>query len=134
VLLTLQAINLSILLAKRERGIAALITQYMLKLFELGDQQPEAKTAHLVLLALRRPPKLQSPLQFYLGTQPQPGMPWLKSNFRCASIPRASFRIKFSAPSWKGAQAEPQNPLLLLAKATTYPPNSANYDQFKQEL
>jgi len=85
--LTLQAINLSILLFPTRKGIAALITQYMLKLFELGDQQPEAKTAHLVLLALRaRPQKLQSPLQFYLGTQPQPGMPWLKSNFRCASI------------------------------------------------
>jgi len=58
-------------------------------------------------------------------------MPWLKSNFRCASIPRASFRIKFSAPSWKRLR-EPQNPLLLLAKLRPTS-HSANYDQFKQQ-
>lgn len=135
--LTLQAINLSILLfAKREKGIAALITQYILKLFELGDQQPEAKTAHLVLLALkeRDPQKLQSPLQFYLGTQPQPGNALaqiqLQVRLYTQSILQNQILCSFLEEALK---REPQNPLLLLAKATTYPPNSANYDQFKQQ-
>ena len=51
---TVEAIALSLLLfAKREKGIAALITQYMVKLYELGEQQPTARAAHLVVLALK---------------------------------------------------------------------------------
>ena len=135
--LTLQAINLCILLfAKREKGIAALIGQYMLKLFELGEQQPEAKTAHLVLLALkeRDPKKLQSPLQFYLGTQPQPGnaLAQIQLQVRLYTQSHLPHQI-LSSFLEEALKREPQNPLLLLAKATTYPANSANYDQFKQQ-
>jgi tetratricopeptide (TPR) repeat protein len=62
---TVQAIALCLqLFAKREKGIAALITKYMLKLFDLGAEHPAAREAHLVILALkeRDHKKLQIPL------------------------------------------------------------------------
>ncbi|NJL42499.1 MAG: hypothetical protein HC935_02050 [Pseudanabaena sp. SU_2_4] len=51
---TLQAIALCLqLFAKREKGIAALIGQYMLKLCDLRAEQPAAGEAHLAILALK---------------------------------------------------------------------------------
>jgi len=134
---TLQSIALSLLLfAKREKGIAALISQYMARLVELSDQQPEARTAHLVTLAVkeRDPQKLQIPLQFYLSTQPQPGN----------ALAQIQLQVRLYTPNnlqnpilrsflEEALQREPQNPLLLLAKATTYPANSPTYEQFKQQ-
>ena len=73
---TLPAIALGLLLfAKREKGIAGLINQYMAQLWDLGTQYPEARVAHLVILALKGQDskKLQAPLQAYLGSTPQPG-------------------------------------------------------------
>ncbi|MBE9181533.1 hypothetical protein IQ268_23505 [Oculatella sp. LEGE 06141] len=134
---TLQAISLSILLfAKREKGIAALITQYMLKLFELGDQQPEAREAHLVILTLkeRDPKKLQTPLQFYLNTQPQPGNALAHIQLQVRRYTQSILQDQMLRPFIEEALTrEPQNPLLLLAKATTYPPDSSNYETFKQQ-
>ncbi|NJP12586.1 MAG: tetratricopeptide repeat protein [Leptolyngbyaceae cyanobacterium RU_5_1] len=134
---TLQAIALSMLLfAKREKGIAALITQYLLNVFELGDRQPEARTAHLVLLAVkeRDPKKLETPLQLYLGSQPQPGNALaqiqLQVRLYTQSSPQHSTLRSFLNAA---LQKEPQNPLLLLAKATTYPTNSPTYDELKQQ-
>ncbi|MGR3280457.1 tetratricopeptide repeat protein, partial [Acaryochloris marina NIES-2412] len=47
----LQAIFLSLkLFAKRLKGIAALETQYLQQHYALGEQYPEVKKAHLVLL------------------------------------------------------------------------------------
>lgn len=134
---TLQAIALSILIfAKREKGIAALITQYMLKLFELGSQLPEAREAHLVILALkeRDPQKLQIPFQTYLNTTPQPGNALAQIQLqvrRYAQTPLQNQILRsFIDDSLK---REPQNPLLLLAKATTFPPESTRYEEFKQQ-
>lgn len=133
---TLQAIDLAMLLfAKREKGIAALITQYMLKLFELGDQQPEAKTAHLVILALKeQPQKLQAPLQVYLSSQPQPGNALAQIQLQVRLYTQSLLQDQVLRSFLEDAlQREPQNPLLLLAKATTYPVNSPNYEQLKQQ-
>jgi tetratricopeptide (TPR) repeat protein len=134
---TLQAIALSILLyAKREKGIAALISQYMAKLFELSGLQPEARTTHLVLLALkeRDPKKLEIPLQSYLSAQPQPGtaLAQIQLQVRLYTqniLPNPILRSFLE----EALKREPQNPLLLLAKATTYPANSPPYEQFKQQ-
>lgn len=134
---TLQAIALSLLLfAKREKGIAALITQYMVKLFELGTQQPEAKEAHLVILALkeRDSKKLQIPFQTYLNTMPQPGNALAQIQLQIRrytqNILQDQILRSFIDDSLK---REPQNPLLLLAKATTFPPSSPKYEEFKQQ-
>jgi tetratricopeptide (TPR) repeat protein len=132
-----EAIALSLLLfAKREKGIAALITQYMLKLFELGEQLPAARTAHLVILVLkeRDPKKLQIPLQFYLGFQPQPGNALAEIQLQvrryAQTNPQAQVLRSFIDMA---LGREPQNPLLLLAKATTYPASSSNYEKFRQQ-
>lgn len=134
---TLQAIALAIyLFAKRDKGIAALITQYMLKLFELGELQPEAKAAHIMILALKEkdPKKLQVPLQIYLSSQPQPGNALaqiqLQVHLYTQTILQDQMLRSFIEEALK---REPQNPLLLLAKATTYPANSDHYDQLKQQ-
>ncbi len=134
---TLQAIALSLLLfAKRAKGIAALTTKYMLQLYELGSEQPEARKAHLVILALkeRDSKKLQMPIQSYLSTMPQPGNALAQIQLqvrRYASTIRQDHILRsFLDESLK---REPQNPLLLLAKATTYPVNHPDYERLKQQ-
>jgi tetratricopeptide (TPR) repeat protein len=134
---TLQAIALAIhLFAKRDKGIAALLTQYMLKLFELGEQQPEARAAHILILALKEkdPKKLQVPLQAYLSSQPQPGNALAQIQLQLHLYTQTIIQDQMLRSFIETAlQREPQNPLLLLAKATTYPANSSNYDQLKQQ-
>ncbi len=134
---TLQAIALSVLLfAKREKGIVALITQYMGKLMELSDQQPDAKTAYLVILAVkeRDPKKLRDPLQAYLSAQPQPGNALAQIQLQVCLYTQSTVQNPLLRSFLESAlQREPQNPLLLLAMATTYPVNSPTYEQFKQQ-
>jgi tetratricopeptide (TPR) repeat protein len=134
---TLQAIGLSLLtFAKREKGIAALITTYMAKLIELWGQQPEARPAYLVLLALkeRDPKKLKTPVQLYLATQPQPGNAIAQIQLQVRRFTKTILQDQILRPLIdESLKREPQNPLLLLAKATTYPPDSENYQDLKQQ-
>jgi tetratricopeptide (TPR) repeat protein len=129
----LQAIALSIhLFSKREKGIAALITQYLQKLLNLSAEHPEARVAHLVVLAVKEssPQKLESPLRAYLDTMPQPGN--ALANIQLQARPFG--RITTLIPALEQAlRREPQNPLLLLARATTYPLEQPKYEQLKQE-
>lgn len=134
---TLQAIALAIeIFAKREKGIAALLTKYMLKLFDLGVQQPQAREAHLVILALKEKDtkKIQFPLRAYLDTMPQPGnaLAQIQLKFRRFSDNILQKRILSSFID-DALQKEPQNPLLLLAKATTYPIHHPDYEKFKEQ-
>jgi tetratricopeptide (TPR) repeat protein len=134
---TLQAIALSIqLFAKREKGIAALITRYMLKLAELGTEQPEAREAHLVILAIkeRDPKKLQAPLQSYCNALPQPGHALAQLQFKLRRFNQDPLQKRILSTFIEDAlRREPQNPLLLLAKATTYLDNSPSYEDLKQQ-
>ncbi len=129
----LQAIALSIhLFAKREKGIAALTSQYLQKLFNLSTEHPEARVAHLVVLAVKEtnPQKLEYPVRFYLDTMPQPGNALANIQLQA----RRFGLITTLRPSLEEALSrEPQNPLLLLAKATAYPVNHSNYEQLKQQ-
>jgi len=103
--LTLQAINLSILLfAKRERALL-LSSQYMLKLFELGDQ-PEAKTAHLVLLALKGDPKTTKSAPVLPGHSASTGKCLAQIQLQVRLYTQSILQIKFSAPSWKRRSSE----------------------------
>jgi tetratricopeptide (TPR) repeat protein len=133
---TVEAIALSLVLfAKREKGIAALISQYTVKLIALGDQQPAARTANLVVLALkeRDSKKLQLPLQSYLGIQPQPGNALAEIQLRVRRFANNA-QAQVLRPFIETALGkEPQNPLLLLAQATTYPAYSPSYEKFRQE-
>ncbi|MDF5730201.1 MAG: tetratricopeptide repeat protein [Rhizonema sp. PD38] len=129
----LQAITLSIhLFAKRDKGIAALINQYVRHLFELSAESTEARIAHLVVLAVKEntPQKLDHPLRAYLDTMPQPGNALANIQLQA----RRFGWIKTLIPTLDEAlRREPQNPLLLLARATTYPVSHSEYEQLKQQ-
>jgi len=130
----LQAIAISIqLFAKREKGIAALINKYSEQLFRLITDYPEAKVAHLVVLALKEgnnSKKLESPIEMYLNTTPQPGNALANIQLQA----RRFGVIQSLVPALEAAlEREPQNPLLLLARATTYPVTSSNYEKLKQQ-
>ncbi|MDZ8049944.1 MAG: tetratricopeptide repeat protein [Aulosira sp. ZfuVER01] len=129
----LQAIALSIhLFAKREKGIAAFTSQYLQKLSHLSGEHPEARVAHLVVLAVKEtnPQKLEYPLMFYLGSIPQPGNALANIQLQA----RRFGLIKTLVPALDEAlRREPQNPLLLLARATTYDIDNPQYEQLKQQ-
>ena len=129
----LQAIALSIqLFAKREKGIAALISQYQQKLIKLSEEHPEAGVANLVVLAVKEgsPKKLEIPVRSYLDTMPQPGNALANIQLQA----RRFGEIKTLVPFLDEAlRREPQNPLLLLARATTYDVDHPNYEQLKQQ-
>lgn len=129
----LQAIALAIhLFAKREKGIAALTSQYLQKLFNLSAEHPEARVAHLVVLAVKEgsPQKLEYPLRLYTDTMPQPGNALANIQLQA----RRFGWITTLIPALDEAlRREPQNPLLLLARATTYPVDKPKYEQLKQE-
>jgi tetratricopeptide (TPR) repeat protein len=129
----LQAIFLSLqLYAKRQKGIAALQTKYQQQLFALIPQHPEAQLAHLMLHVVKglAPERLMVPLQLYLETAAQPGtaLAQLQLKARCF----AQTDVLRSALD-EALRREPQNPQLLLAKATTYPLESSNYKKFHEE-
>jgi tetratricopeptide (TPR) repeat protein len=134
---TLQAIALSmILFSKREKGIAALINRYLIRLFELGSHQPEAREAHLVVLTVkeRKPDKLQIPFRSYLNSVPQPGHSLAQVQLQVRRYLQDIRHLSTLRPLIdEFLNREPQNPLLLLAKATTYPVQAPEYDRFKQQ-
>jgi tetratricopeptide (TPR) repeat protein len=130
---TLQAIALCLeILAKRDKGIAALITRYMLKITDLNPKVPAATIAHLIVLATKEKTaaKLQVPVSLYLNTQANPTnalaqlqlqVRWFGSGLSLRSLlDRALIQ-------------EPQNPLLLLAKATTYHFNTLAYRKLHEQ-
>ncbi len=133
---TLLAIALCIqLFAKRDKGIAALISQYMLKLFDLGAEQPAAREAHLVILALkeRDRKKLQISFQDYLSTQPQPSNALALIQLQLRRYADFMQNTVLRPMIEEALSREPQNPLLLLAQATTYHGNPQKYEELRQQ-
>ncbi len=129
-----EAIALSIqLFAKREKGIAALVSDYMLKIANVKEDYPEARAAHLVVLAVREgnnPQRLLFPIQFYLAAMPQPGNALATVQLQVRLFAQTSVLRSFLD---EALTREPQNPLLLLAKATTFPPTTKQYEDLKQQ-
>ncbi len=127
----LLAIALSIeVLSKRDKGIAALSASYVSQIFGLIDQLPAARVAHLVILAVRekKPDKLQVPVRIYLDASPQPGNALALLQLQVRWFAQTTVLRSFIETA---LTREPQNPLLLLAKATTYPTESKFYEQFR---
>ncbi len=125
----LQAIVLSIeVLSKRDKGIAALSTAYMLKIVALIPAVPEAQAIHLIVLAIKEnnPAKLELPLKLYLAAAPQPGNALASLQLQVRWFAQKTSLRSFIETS---LSHEPQNPLLLLAKATTFLPHSKPYDE-----
>jgi tetratricopeptide (TPR) repeat protein len=130
---TLQAIALSLeILAKRDKGIAALITRYMLKISDLKSQIPAATIAHLIVLATREKTadKLQVPVSLYLNTQANP----------TNALAQLQLQVRWFGSGLclrslldRALVQEPQNPLVLLAKATTYHMDSPYYVKLRDQ-
>ena len=129
----LQAIMLSIqLFAKREKGIAGLINQYLNRLLTLAEQYPAAQSAYLVMLGVKgsKPQQIQSPLRRYLDTSTQPGSALARIQQMVRRFAQTNTLVSFID---EALRREPQNPQLLLAKATTYPSDSKAYQDLHQQ-
>jgi hypothetical protein len=129
----LQAIYLSLqIYAQRQKGLAALQKEYLNQLSKLGQEYPEAQGAYLVLLAVKEKnsDRLESPLKRYLGqaTDPSTALARLQLQVRWfAQTPVLRSQIE------EALRRDSQNPLLLLAKATTFPINSSSYATCKEQ-
>jgi tetratricopeptide (TPR) repeat protein len=129
----LQVIALSIeVLSKRDKGIAALSTRYMLMIFDLIPEIPAARAIHLVVLAVKSNSidKLDFPLKAYLATAPQPGNALALLQLQVRWFTQTDVLRSFID---NALAREQQHPLLLLAKATTFSPSSQPYDEFRSK-
>jgi tetratricopeptide (TPR) repeat protein len=129
----LQAIVLSMeLFSKRKKGLTALMEQYRQRLFSLAGDYPEAKEAHIVLLVVKglSADRLQSVLQFYLASTSQPGTALAKIQLQARRYVQTDLLSPFIE---EALRREPQNPQLLLAKATMFPLESKNYATFQEQ-
>ncbi len=114
---------------RNQKGITAQQNRYVQQIAELIPTVPEANLAHLMLLPLKHPSgkRLEVAVTAALRRSAQPGN----------LLAQAQLQL-----SWFGAnraftpfieeqlRQEPQNPLLLLAKATLYPRSSLEYKTF----
>lgn len=126
ILLTLQ------LFAKRQKGLADFQSQYHQQLIGLIGQYPEAQVANLVFLVVKAlaPDRLRAALIFYLAKSPQPGTALAQIQLQARRFTQtAALRPLID----EALQREPQNPQLLLAKATTYPLESPHYKQLQEQ-
>lgn len=116
------------LYAKRKKGVAALQSRYQAQLISLMDSQPEARVANLIYLAVKekKPDRLVVPIDLYLHSTAQPYQAIAQLQLKVRW-----FTITSVLLSWldQALAKEPQNPLLLLAKATTYPYDAPEYEE-----
>ncbi|NJM47332.1 MAG: tetratricopeptide repeat protein [Alkalinema sp. RU_4_3] len=129
----LQAIALCLLvLSKRDKGIAALVTRYQSEILPFIPTVPEAQVIHLIVTAFKEsnPQKLQVHLKPYLDAQPQPGQALAQLQLQVRWFGQTANLRTFLD---KALGREPQNPLLLLAKATTFSLDSQPYEQLHKQ-
>jgi len=114
---------------RNQKGVTAQQSRYAQQIFELIPTVPEASLAHLMLLPLKNlsAERLAAAVTAALRRSPQPGnllaqaqlqLSWFVHNRGLAPFIEEQLR------------QEPQNPLLLLAKATLYPRQSREYKTF----
>ncbi len=129
----LQAIALCLaVLSKRDKGIAALITRYQQQIFELIPAVPEAQVIHLIVSAVKEsnPDKLEGCLKPYLDAQPQPSQALALLQLQVRWFGQTANLRSFID---KALNREPQHPLLLLAKATTFTAGCQIYQQLRDQ-
>lgn len=117
---------------RNQKGIVAQQNRYAQQIFDLIPTVPEANLAHLLLLPLKHlsAERLATAATAALRRSPQPGnllaqaqlqLSWFGPNRVLAPLIEEQLR------------QEPQNPLLLLAKATLYPRSSPEYKTFYEQ-
>jgi tetratricopeptide (TPR) repeat protein len=129
----LQAIALCLLvLSKRDKGITALITRYQSEILPYLPTVPEAQVIHLIVTAVKESnaQKLQVYLKPYLDAQPQPGHALAHLQLQVRWFGQTANLRTFLD---KALAREPQNPLLLLAKATSFSVDSPPYEQLREQ-
>ena len=129
----LQAIILSMeLFAKRKKGLTALMDQYRTQLIALGGDYPEAKEANIVLSVVKglSVDRLRPMLQIYLDSANQPGTALAKIQLQARRFVQTDLLKSFIEDTLR---REPQNPQLLLAKATMFPLESKDYTKFREQ-
>lgn len=117
--------------AKRnKKGMAALQSKYFQKLVDLRMMEvPEAMQAHLMLLPLRNlsPERMTFAVTATLSRSTQPGNLLARAQLE---MRRFHMNQAFRHYIEDYLSKEPQNPLLLLAKATLYSRHSREYKTF----
>lgn len=129
----IQAIFLAVqLFAKRQKGIAALQTEYLQRLLKIAPEYPEAQLAYFVLWAVKgdRPQPMQAEIRNYLSKSPQPSTALAQIQFQ---VRRFAQTEALRSLIDEFLRQDAQNPQLLLAKATTYPIDSKNYTELKEQ-
>lgn len=116
------------LYAKRKKGLAALQSRYQAQLIGLIDTQPEARIANLVYLAVKekKADRLVTPIDFYLNSTAQPYQAIAQLQLKVRWFTTTSVLLPWLD---QALAKDPQNPLLLLAKATLYPYDSPQYQE-----
>jgi tetratricopeptide (TPR) repeat protein len=120
------------LLAKRQKGLAALENRYLDQLSKLADEYPELRPTELAMAAIRgtKLPQLEARVQQYLRSAPQPGRAIAQLQLKV----RRFGCFPSLAPQIEDAlQKDAHNPLLLLAQATTFRAGSKPYNTLKEQ-
>jgi len=113
---------------RNQKGITAQQSRYAQQIFDLIPTVPEANLAHLLLLPLKNPSskRLDAAIAAALRRSPQPGNLLAQAQLQLSWFgPNQVFTPMLEAQ----LRQEPQNPLLLLAKATLYPRHSHDYQR-----
>lgn len=131
----LQAIALCLqLFCKRIKGRDAMAQQYQQRLLALDAEVPDALKVYLVLLALKgtaiAAKQIRPHLLRYLKRSAEPGTALAQVQLTARWFGQADVLLPFID---EALQKEPQNPQLLLAKATLYPLDSKFYEQYKNQ-
>ena len=116
----------------RQKGIAGVVNFYLDQLEKRGKSDPEAHFAYIAMLAIKNVAKstLDKVLVPYLNQSIQPHQALADLQFHV----RYFVTTKAFLPAINQALAkDSQNPLLLLAKATTFPHSSPDYKQFREQ-
>jgi hypothetical protein len=112
-----------------KKGITALQNRYAQAIFSLTPEVPRAALAHLMLLPLKKLSldKLEIAVTAALNRSTQPGNLLAQAQLH---LHRFSNEKGFRPFIDQQLQEEPHNPRLLLAKATLFPCQSAQYQTF----
>ena len=117
--------------AKRQKGLADLSKSYVQQVQDLIPELPEAELAHLALLALRGPQsQLQKHLPSYLKQVSQPDTVLARLQLQ---VRKLGYSNTLRSYIDQALSREPQNSLLLLAKATTFSPHSQPYEELSEQ-
>jgi hypothetical protein len=109
-----------------------LSTRYMVIISELIPELPAAREIHLLVLAVKSNSidKLDFPVQAYLAKAPQPGNALALLQLQVRWFKQTDVLRSFIDTA---LAREQQNPLLLLAKATTFSSSSKPYSECRSQ-